>query len=146
MTLILGILCVQVALWFGRMYLPGFAGEFCGKLQGLTFTPFFMELSFVIFGFTAVFTINHFRRKWDGEELVYLEKVDDPEAPLSSDSRSVILPERAEKVPPLEVSLAAIEGALEMGDHAEARDLLSRIPLEHVNNPSVKELSVKLNS
>jgi len=72
-ALIFGLILVHVGLWFGRIHLPGYLGELCGKVQGLSMTPFCMELSLTAFGFMAVLGINNYRRKKEGEEFVALE-------------------------------------------------------------------------
>ncbi len=71
--LILGLVTMHALLWIGHMVLPGFAGELCGKIQGLAMTPFFLEGFMAAFGLLSVLAINHFRQKWDGDEFVTIE-------------------------------------------------------------------------
>lgn len=144
MFFIFGLLFAHLGLWAGRAYAPGFIGEWCGKIQGFSFTPFFMEIGLIVFGFMAVFVVNFYRQKWEGDELVYLEVVDDPQAKLPDSSRAVIFTERADSGDPLPVSLAAIEGALELKDYQEAKSLLSQLSSKDLAHPSVKTLSEKL--
>lgn len=65
----------------GWRFLPGVVGEWLGTIMGILTTPFFMEASFVILGLVIVVTLNHWRRIKDGDEFVYLEQVDGPDAP-----------------------------------------------------------------
>lgn len=96
--LVIGLLILFHAfLTFGRHFLPGFAGELCGRLQGLSVTPFVMEISLVCFGFLSVMIINNVRRKWDGEEFVSLEISDDPESQPTDISKSEQVADRAEQ-------------------------------------------------
>lgn len=146
MFIIFGLLFVHLGLWAGRMYVPGFIGEWCGKIQGFSFTPFFMEFGLIVFGLVAVLVINHFRQQWEGDELVYLEVVDDPKAELPESSRSVVFTERADGGDSLAVSLAAIEGALEIKDYQEAKSLFSELSSKDLTHPSVQSLTDKLNN
>lgn len=144
--IIFGLIGIHVCLWFGRIYLPGFAGEICGKIQGFCITPFFMEFLLIVFGLFMVLVINHFRQKWEGDELVYLEVVDDPTVQLPAHSKSVILPQREDTGDPVEVIVASIEGALALNEVAEARDLFSQIPENKYSHPAVQALNQKLNN
>jgi hypothetical protein len=65
----------------GWRYLPEVVGEWVGTIMGILTTPFLMEGTFVILGLVIVVTLNHWRRAKDGDELVYLEQVGDPDAP-----------------------------------------------------------------
>ena len=73
MALTFGLILTHVGLWFGRIYLPGFLGELCGKIQGLSMTPFCMEISLTLFGFMTVLGINNYRRNRAEDEFVMLE-------------------------------------------------------------------------
>ena len=143
--IILGLLLLHLSLWLGRLFLPGFIGEFCGKVQGIAFTPFFMEFFLIAFGFMVVLILNQLRKKWDGEELVYLEVVDDPvEMPASS--KSVILAEHEKREDSIEVSLAAIEGSLALKDYAQAQELITEAFKITPQNKKLDILQTKLNN
>jgi uncharacterized membrane protein len=65
----------------GWRYLPGVVGEWVGTITGILTTPFLMETTFVILGLVIVITLNQWRRTKEGDEFVYLEQVDGPDAP-----------------------------------------------------------------
>ena len=105
-----------------------------------------METGFVIFGFLCVLTINHFRQKWDGDELVYLEVVEDPTDDLPSDSKAVIFDEMHEKEDQLKISIAAIEGAIASNDIDQAKQLIAELSSEELQSSEVSEVISKLPS
>lgn len=131
-------------LTLGRLYGPPQVERLCGMVQGIATTPFFMESGFVIFGFLCVLIINHYRRKQDGDELVYLEVVDDPTADLSPDSKAVIFSEHHEKEDRFKIALAAIEGAIDTKDLTQAKELIAELSLEELNSAEVKALCERL--
>ena len=67
---------MHLLLLVGRVYGPPYVVRFCGLVQGMSTTPFFMETGFAAFGFLCLLAMNHFRRKWDGEEFVTMEVPD----------------------------------------------------------------------
>jgi hypothetical protein len=109
---------------------------------GLATTPFLLEISFALFGLSLVLVINHLRQKKDGEELVYLEQVDDPAG----------LPDHASwalyRNPPLageEPSLQAqAEGALAIGDHETAAECIAAMPDAELRQPETLALRIEL--
>ena len=52
--------------------LPGFTGEFFGKIAGILSTPLFMEIGIGLLGFLALLAVNHIRRLREGDEFVDL--------------------------------------------------------------------------
>jgi hypothetical protein len=72
------LICCTLTGW---RYLPGLVGEWMGMMIGVATTPFFMEGSFLVLGLFVVVAINLWRRKRDGEELVYLEPSDESGLP-----------------------------------------------------------------
>ena len=146
MTVLGGFIIIHVLLWLGRSFLPGFPGELCGRIQGLSITPFVMEFFMIAFGFMVVLSINHFRQKWDGDELVYLEVVDDPNAELPKNSQAVVFKDRAENTDSLDVSVAALEGAMELKDVATAKEILSKLSPQQLDSPRVRSIVDKLPS
>ena len=63
--------------------LPGFAGEVFRKINGIMFTPVFLELTFAFLGLLAVFWINSIRLQKEGDEFVSLEIEDEQDDPES---------------------------------------------------------------
>ncbi len=144
-TIILGLCMFHVFLWMGRMFLPGFVGELCGKMQGLAFTPFFMEFFLIAFGFLVILIINHFRMKWEGSELVYMETVQDPPSSLDSKSRSIILSERQQHEDRMNVILAALEGSITVKDFSQANELANEASEIDPHNKMLILLKEKIN-
>ena len=54
-------------------FLPGFAGEFFGKISGMLSTPLIMEGAIGLLGFLALLTVNHIRRLREGDDFVELD-------------------------------------------------------------------------
>lgn len=75
----------MLGLLFWRQ-IPGFLGESIGKIVGLLSTPFFLESSFVIFGFLIVIGLNSWRKYREGDEFVSLDRFEknNQKAPNSS--------------------------------------------------------------
>lgn len=143
MLIIFSLLGIHIGLCLGRLYLPGYAGELCGVIQGFSFTPFFMEFFLVAFGFIVIFLVNHYRTKWEGEELVYIEVEDDSANDLPSTSQTALLKERAESAP-VEHTLASLKEAIEREDHDEARRVLNTFSQEEQELPAVKSIIKRL--
>ena len=77
---------LHLLLLVGRVYGPPYIVRFCGLIQGMSTTPFFMETGFVAFGFLCLLAMNHYRRKWDGDEFVTLEVPDEIPTTASTDA------------------------------------------------------------
>lgn len=124
----------------GWRHLPGMLGEWLGTLIGIMTTPFFLELSFAAIGLTVVMMLNHWREKRAGDELLYLEQVEEPGN----------LPDHAKwalyNQPPLtgeEPSLLAqADGALAIGDYRMAADCLAALPDNELQQP--ESLAIRL--
>jgi hypothetical protein len=141
-----GILMVVTTLVCGALlgwrHLPGVLGEWFGVMIGVITTPFFMELSFAALGLTIVLMLNHWRQKREGDELRYLEQVNEP----------VNIPEHASwavfREPPLageEPSLLEqADGALAIGDYQTAAECLAALTEEQLKFPEVLALRLKL--
>lgn len=129
----------------GWRYLPGLLGEWIGMMVGLITTPFFLEGSFVIIGLTLVMAINHWRRKRDGDELVYLEQVKGPDVPPD-------MPEQAKwavyREAPLEGEIPSLqiqaEGALAIGDFETAAESFGAMSDEELRRPETLVLRLEL--
>ena len=85
-----GILLVLMLAICGALlgwgYLPGILGEWVGLMIGVATTPFLMEATFVVLGLVIVVLINHWRRKRDGDELVFLEQLEGDDLPATCPS------------------------------------------------------------
>ncbi len=143
---ILGILTLLVCGGLlGWGYLPGFLGQWVGTMVGVVTTPFIMEATFVILGLMIVVGINHWRRKREGDDFVYLEQVEGAE-------EAGVLPEHAKfavyREPPLPgetpTLLAQVEGAMAIGDHEAAGEALSAMSERELKQPEVLFLRLEL--
>jgi hypothetical protein len=132
-----------ILLWLGRA-VPGLFGEWLGIVAGMASTPFLMEASFVVLGFMIVFALNGWRQYREGDELVYLEQVEGPEAEtLPEDARFAIYQDAPADVPVL-ADIDAIEGALEAGDRQLAAELLGELEQDRLTEPAVMDLRIRL--
>lgn len=66
-----GVLIVTVLMIWQKI--PGVAGDSVGFVVGIMSTPFFMEGSFALIGLFIVVSLNSWRRRKNGDELVYLD-------------------------------------------------------------------------
>lgn len=72
-AIIAGVAGLILLIAYGR-HLPGVGGEFFGRILGIISTPFLMEASFLILGFVLVMSLNLWRQRREGDELVYLDE------------------------------------------------------------------------
>ena len=143
---ILGLLTALVCgALIGRHYLPGLLGEWIGMMVGLMTTPFFLEGSFLIIGLTVVVTINHWRQKREGDDLVYLEQVEEAEVSggMPEKARWAVYREKPldGEEPPLQ---AQAEGALAIGDWESAAEAISAMTAEELKRPETLALRLDL--
>lgn len=136
-------LSVCGALIFSR-YMTGLLGEWLSLMIGIMTTPFFMEASFLILGLIIVIGLNTWRRRKEGEELVFLERVDDAAASGLPDHASWAVYERAPLQGEVPSLLIQAEGALAIGDHAVAAELIGAMSGEEMKLPAVYELRIAL--
>ncbi|BCX50116.1 hypothetical protein HAHE_40240 [Haloferula helveola] len=143
-----GLLIVSVGLlaivcWLARG-LPGFFGEWFGVIAGIVSTPFLMEASFVLIGLMLVLAVNHWRQQREGDEFVYLEQVEGPEAETLPDSARWAVYREA----PLDVELPGpldeIEGLIEAGEYAEAENGFATLPTAELQSTKVVALRIRL--
>jgi len=122
-----------VAALFSLQFLPGPVGETARMLFGLILTPFVMETSFCIIGFCVVVLLNHYRRKWDGDEFVSLNEAEPVGAGVIS-SRAV----RSSATP------VDLRRALANGDHTQALEILADMPDADRALPEVVKMRIEL--
>jgi len=141
-----GILMVIAALVCGALlgwrHVPGVFGDWMGFVVGVASTPFFLEASFAVLGLSLVLVINHWRRSRSGDELMYLEQVDE-DAGLPEHASWAVFGE-----PPLEVEmpspLARLEGALAIADHEGAAGILAEMSESELKQPETMALRLQL--
>ncbi len=144
-----GLLMLLAALVCGALigwgYLPGLLGEWIGTMIGVMTTPFFLEASFVIIGFTIVIAINHWRQTRDGEEFVYLEQIKSADVPkgMPDQAQWAVYREKplAGEVPALREQA---EGALAIGDLESAAELIGAMPEADLKLPEILALRLDL--
>lgn len=137
-----GVTVFALLLIFGR-HLPGVAGEFFARILGLVTTPFILETSLCILGFVVVMTLNYWRQLRDGDELVYLDQVKDAPADLPDQARWAVF--KKEPLEPGEVSSGdLLEGALAIGDHEGAVEILTSMSDAERSSPEILKLRITL--
>jgi hypothetical protein len=123
-------------------YLPGTIGRTFSLFTGFLWTPLIMEPLFFLTGLFAILILNHYRRQRSGSELIHLET-----GPNSSTGESPLRPAdfRDElQRPESKHLIATIEGAIEMGDHQEARRLLRELPDDQLDSEAVVAIRLQL--
>ena len=141
--MLLGFAGFIVTIWV-CCYLPGVLGRTFSIITGFLWTPTIMEPSLFLLAFMSILVLNHHRRKKAGDELVYLETIDGPEAStLPAHSRSAVF---AEKPQPLsgEEIVATIEGAAAIGDHKETLRLMLQLPPELLESEEILAVRLQL--
>lgn len=141
-AILLTIALVVCSLLIGWRHLPGLLGEWLGLMIGVMTTPFFLEASFAILGLTVVLAINHWRQKSSGDELVYLEQVNESDG-LPDHASWAVFRERPldGETPSLQ---AQAEGALAIGDYAGAAECIAAMPETDLNCPETLALRLDL--
>lgn len=143
--LIIAAVGAAFVLAFLATFIPGMVGEWASMTLGFVTTPVFLEISFFCIGLLIVLSLNHVRMKKEGDGWVYLERVDDPSAPVD-------LPEHAKwaayREPPLPGEepglLAQAEGAVEIGDFDAAAEAIATMDDEERKRPEVTALRIRL--
>lgn len=115
-------------------YLPGLGGEFFGRILGVISTPFLMEASFFVLGLVLVMSLNIWRQRRDGDELVYLEEVKDAPANLPDQARWAVYQSAPLATASPDAHLL-LEGALAIGDHASALEILESMTDSELREP-----------
>ena len=136
------LICGLLAGWG---HLPGVLGEWIGMMVGLATTPFLLEATFLILGLVIVLAINGWRRRRDGDDLVYLEQVDgaDVEGGLPEHAKWALYRDKplAGESPSL---LARAEGAVAIGDFQSAAEFIAAMPEAELKSPETLALRLEL--
>lgn len=136
------VILLLAAVWFGR-FLPGLPGEWFERLLGLITTPFIMEGSFALLGLCLVIGLNLWRLHREGDEFVYLEEVKDAPANLPDQAHWAVY--RQAPLPGEEPPVAdRLEGALAIGDHPAALELLAELSDAERSTPEILALRLRL--
>ena len=129
----------------GWRYLPGLLGETVGTIIGVMTTPFCMEASFIVLGIIIVISLNNWRRIKDGDDFVYLEQIDGPDAPkdMPDQARWAVYREK-----PLDAKLPSLleqaEGAFAIGDYAAATEWIGEMSHEELKKQDTLTLRLEL--
>ena len=129
----------------GWRLLPGLLGEWIGLMIGILTTPFFLEASFIIIGLIIVIALNHWRQQKEGEELVYLDQVTDPEVPPDlpdHTSWAVYVDKPPEFVKPSLLTQA--EGAFALGDFTATAQWIGEMDRNALRQPDALRLRREL--
>jgi len=136
---------IMLALVLGWRSLPGVLGEWLGTIAGFITTPIFLEVSFAILGIVIVMTLNHFRQKKDGDELVYLDQVDGPDVPKDLPDRSRFAVYEKTPLPgEAPTLLEQTEGAWLIGDHESAAKYLAEMSDDELSQKRTLEIRLEL--
>ncbi len=123
--------------------LPGLAGEFFSRIMGIVTTPFLLEASLAVLGLVLVIAINHWRQRREGDELVYLDEVRGAPDELPEQARWAVY--RQQPLDPENPGPAdLLEGALAIGDHETAVEVLADMSDEERHRPEVMRLRIEL--
>jgi len=127
----------------GWRYLPGLFGETVGTIIGMMTTPFVMETSFIILGIIIVITLNNWRRFKEGDDFVYLEQIDGPDAPkdLPDQAKWAVYREKPLDAEALTL-LEQAEGAFAIGDFATTAECIGA--MDHAELKKQDTLSLRL--
>jgi hypothetical protein len=140
--ILLAIALMVCGALIGWRYLPGILGEWLGTMIGFITTPFFLELSFAVLGLTVVLIINHWRQKRTGNELVYLEQVNEAENLPDHASWAVFHDQPLKGEEPSLVVQA--DGALAIGDYQTAAECLAALSENQLKEPESLALRIEL--
>lgn len=142
--ILLGVTLSVCAALIGSRFQQGLIGEWVSLMVGIMTTPFFMEASFLILGIIIVISLNTWRRRKEGDELVYLERVEGSDAAGLPDHASWAV--YADKPLDGEIPsrLAQAEGALAIGDYALAAEWIAAMPREELGSLAAYELRIAL--
>lgn len=142
LAVLAGVTGLGLLLVFGR-HLPGLAGEFFARVLGMVTTPFILETTLCVLGFVVVMTLNYWRQWREGDELVYLDEVKNPPESMPEQAKWAVYKEK-----PLEPGVIAdsdlLEGAIAIGDHEAAIEILTAMSDAERATPEVLKLRISL--
>lgn len=142
-AVLLAVALVTCGAIYGWRLLPGLWGEWIGFMVGLLTTPFILEFSFIVFGLILVVSINHWRRKREGDDFVVLEQVSEKNLHLPDHARWAVY--RHDPLPGEEPSLLVrVEGALAVDDFEAAAEHLAAMSPEELRQPEALRLRIDL--
>ena len=138
------LVCAIIGLiWYGGT-LPGFVGEWFAMVMGIITTPFLMEGSFIVLGLLIVISINHWRMKREGDELVYLDQAEGPGSETLPESARWALYKDQPLDPENPGLLTQAEGFFEIGDFDSAVEALAEMDDAERNSPAVLTFRIAL--
>ncbi|WP_193211547.1 hypothetical protein [Luteolibacter marinus] len=137
-----GIAGIFVLVVLGR-HLPGLPGEFFARVAGVITTPFLMEASVCFLGLIIVMLLNHWRRVRDGDELVYLDEIEDAPDDLPPSAKWAVYREQP-LAPENPTAADLLEGALAIGDHESAIEALASMDDTERHQPEIMKLRIAL--
>lgn len=123
--------------------LSGLAGEFFARIAGIMATPFLMEGSLCVLGFIVVMLLNHWRQRREGDECVYLDEIEDGHADLPAQARWAVYREKP-LAPEVPAASDLLEGALAIGDHSAAIEILSTMSDAERHQPETMRQRIAL--
>jgi uncharacterized membrane protein len=138
---LLALTTLVCGMLVGWRHLPGLWGEWVGFMVGVMTTPFLMESTFALIGLAIVIFINQWRMSQSGDELMYLEQVDDAEGLPEHAAWALFRDPLTGETPPL---LTQAEGALAIGDHQTAAECIAAMPDDQLSRPDVLALRLEL--
>lgn len=140
-----GLTLLVCGVLIGWRYLPGIWGEWIGTMVGVLTTPFFLEVSFIFIGLTIVVAINYWRQKREGDECVYLERIDGADVPAGLPEHAKWAVYREKPLPgEMPTELAQAEGALAIGDYEAAGEWIGAMSEAELKRPEVLFLRLEL--
>ena len=102
-----------------------------------------MEGTLCVLGFIVVMLLNYWRQMREGDECVYLEEVKDSPADIPEQARWAVYRNK-----PLEPENPAasdlLEGAVAIGDHAAAVEILATMSEAERHQPEVMQQRIAL--
>lgn len=137
---VVGALFALIALG-GR--LPGAIGVVFAKITGILSTPFLMEASLCFLGLVIVMLLNYWRHLRNGDELVYLDEIQNPPVSLPDSARWAVYKQKPlDPVEPTPADL--LEGAIAIGDHVTASEALESMSDAERARPEIVRLRIAL--
>ena len=149
----------------GGWFWPAFAGAGCGGLVllvgwvlhdretgrnflrgliGFFTTPFILETSLVLLGFSLVILLNLWRRKKDGDGWVYLAEDDPRTRDGQEPGRHDAVFANPPAAEPPELEIEVIEGLLDLGSWDEAGQRLLALPEADYESPRALRARARL--